>query len=427
MKEKERKLPNKIKTYKRIQGVIGIIILGLGLYFYFAFFNKTEIDLSKNMEVSFGDQFTVNGNGSFSIRNNDIDYDANEPQIQSFLDTLSYDYSPKNNLKNGDEVTVRVNYSKEIAKKLKLKVVGGTRKFIVEGLVEFSEGSRDHQVQTDLEVVQAEPSELGIYQIVEIYDKSGDKVIQEGTKEWEDYRNGLLQLPHFELKENNICDFYSAYGKHKFKYELNGSTFTLIDNEDVRHEMTYENNIVSGDIDYNFEYAYKKLENCFIEYENSAFTGLDLAELMEFSRENMQDGMDPFTFVKDNLTEYFQTQFSQECTVDYVYQTGLTSTNDNFGVYKSWENTNGENSALRCVIYPEGKKYDNGNVLVMEFEIVPSLNDAFDSFVSMNIYFEDSIHSKDKVLHLKLKNSDVDTQILPTKDEVLKLTEDYLR
>ena len=63
----------------------------------------------------------------------------------------------------------------------------------------------------------------------------------------------------------------------------------------------------------------------------------------------------------------------------------------------------------------------------MEFEIVPSLNDAFDSFVSMNIYFEDSIHSKDKVLHLKLKNSDVDTQILPTKDEVLKLTEDYLR
>lgn len=137
IKETSSKVKEYIETKngKRNVAIISVLIVAIALLSaYFTIFDKTTIDITSNLEVSFNGQ---NGKGYIVVENNDIEYDQNDSNMYYFVNGLTYSYSPKSGkLSNGDEVTVSVGYSKEDVKKLKLDIKNDTKKFKVEGLIE---------------------------------------------------------------------------------------------------------------------------------------------------------------------------------------------------------------------------------------------------------------------------------------------------
>lgn len=121
------------KNGKRTVGIVGLILAFLvGIWGYFTFFNKTDIDLASNINVEFTGK---DGEGNISVIDNKIDYDKTNNDMSTFVYGVSYSYAPKSGeLSNGDKVVVTVEYSKETANSLKLNVTNSTKEFTVEGL-----------------------------------------------------------------------------------------------------------------------------------------------------------------------------------------------------------------------------------------------------------------------------------------------------
>lgn len=112
---------------EKIYTIIGIVIIVASLVFNlavfivfaaFSYFNRTKIDLTENLEIAYADEYA----------------------------------------KNGDEVTVRAVYSKETAKKLKIKVINDSKEFTIEGLSESYENTESIDEAT-LEKLKADAKE----------------------------------------------------------------------------------------------------------------------------------------------------------------------------------------------------------------------------------------------------------------------------
>ena len=95
---------------------------------------KIEIDLAKNIVIEYTG---VNGEGYAEVRDNDIEnIDNASDEMTEFVLSLDYDIKPNGLLENYEEITVTVDYPKDVADKLNLKVINNEKKFIVKGLKE---------------------------------------------------------------------------------------------------------------------------------------------------------------------------------------------------------------------------------------------------------------------------------------------------
>lgn len=95
---------------------------------------KIEIDLAKNIVIEYTG---VNGEGYAEVRDNDIEnIDNASDEMTEFFLSLDYDIKPNGLLENYEEITVTVDYPKDVADKLNLKVINNEKKFIVKGLKE---------------------------------------------------------------------------------------------------------------------------------------------------------------------------------------------------------------------------------------------------------------------------------------------------
>ncbi len=94
---------------------------------------RTKLDLVSGVEVTFNNE---SGAGTAYVSKQNIDYDLNDAAVGIFVGSVTYQIEPSEGLANGDKVTVKAVYSKETAKKAKIKVTKDTRTFKVEGLTE---------------------------------------------------------------------------------------------------------------------------------------------------------------------------------------------------------------------------------------------------------------------------------------------------
>lgn len=109
---------------------------------------KKKVDVTETLAMRFSGS---NGYGTAEIEDlysweKEALEAANIKEIDSFSDlgdafiiesAVSYDISPKENLSNGDEVTVTVKIDNEAIEKYDIQFVGEEKKFIVEGLSEI--------------------------------------------------------------------------------------------------------------------------------------------------------------------------------------------------------------------------------------------------------------------------------------------------
>lgn len=124
----------KSKNGKNVIKIFVSCVVLFGAYkIYDQFFNYTKIDFLSGMTVSF-EGYNTQGHASID-REGIVDFDINNPQIENFVDNVSYELDHNDDLKNGDKVTLTVIYSKETAKQLKLKVTEETREFEVKDLI----------------------------------------------------------------------------------------------------------------------------------------------------------------------------------------------------------------------------------------------------------------------------------------------------
>lgn len=110
--------------------VLLVIALICGIYYGYAYVNKTKIDLSKNMTVHY-----IGLSGLASVKYVDYHFIEDETnQYQKFLKTVRYHASKSSHLANGDQITITSDYDHEIAKQLNLRIVNTSRTFTVSGL-----------------------------------------------------------------------------------------------------------------------------------------------------------------------------------------------------------------------------------------------------------------------------------------------------
>ena len=133
------------KSYKIPILIIAIIAaVGAACFAYFGFFQKTELDLAKDLDAEILD---IQGyNGSRYINEIDYnmalerwDYQNAEADVQEFLDTvvLTTDHDGDSELSNGDTVKIIVKYKKADAEKHKIKVTGYEKTVKISGLQDY--------------------------------------------------------------------------------------------------------------------------------------------------------------------------------------------------------------------------------------------------------------------------------------------------
>lgn len=102
----------------------------LGGVYYICFFREIHVDLTKNIEVRF---IGENGSGEVQITRHDMNYNQ---RIEPFYESLSVSFSENNQLSNGDEVTIVVQYDGGLADKFNIVVDESELVKTVEGLAQ---------------------------------------------------------------------------------------------------------------------------------------------------------------------------------------------------------------------------------------------------------------------------------------------------
>lgn len=111
------------------------IMLSLFLVCYLFFFRSITIDVTKDMEVIYEGE---SGSASVSIHNNNKNLNQ---RTQEFLNSITYQVTPKTNLANGDKITVNARYDESLANKYHINVINDVTELSVEGLAErFTSG-----------------------------------------------------------------------------------------------------------------------------------------------------------------------------------------------------------------------------------------------------------------------------------------------
>ncbi|MBQ2677930.1 MAG: zinc-ribbon domain-containing protein [Firmicutes bacterium] len=133
------------KSYKIPILIIAIIAaVGAACFAYFGFFQKTELDLAKDLDAEILDIQGYNGSGyineiDYNMAFERWDYQNAEADVQAFLDTvvLTTDHDGDSELSNGDTVKIIVKYKKADAEKHKIKVTGYEKTVKISGLQDY--------------------------------------------------------------------------------------------------------------------------------------------------------------------------------------------------------------------------------------------------------------------------------------------------
>ena len=133
------------KSYKIPILIIAIIAaVGAACFAYFGFFQKTELDLAKDLDAEILDIQGYNGSGyineiDYNMAFERWDYQNAEADVQAFLDTvdLTTDHDGDSDLSNGDTVKIIVKYKKADAEKHKIKVTGYEKTVKISGLQDY--------------------------------------------------------------------------------------------------------------------------------------------------------------------------------------------------------------------------------------------------------------------------------------------------
>ena len=132
--------PKKKKLWIPILVIVLLALAAGGFFGWKFFFDKTTVDLTRN--ISSQDIYLEGDNEEASVIIDDetlrarADYPRGNEKAEQFMQTVSYTAEPATGLSNGDTVVIRAIYSKETAKSLHINVKGEEKKFEVSGLEE---------------------------------------------------------------------------------------------------------------------------------------------------------------------------------------------------------------------------------------------------------------------------------------------------
>lgn len=104
------------------------IMFALFMVCYLFFFRTITIDVTKNMDVVYTGE-----SGAASVEVHNMNKNVNQ-RIQEFLDTITYQVTPRSNLSNGSQITVSASYSQQLADKYNIEVIHTEKEITVEGL-----------------------------------------------------------------------------------------------------------------------------------------------------------------------------------------------------------------------------------------------------------------------------------------------------
>lgn len=108
--------------------IIGSMVLTIVALCYLYFFKVLEVDLSKNMQISYTGE---SGYASVEIKSNPFTYDQ---RYHSFLENITYEVYPNEGLSNGDTVQVKAKYDKGQADEYNYHVINDQQTVLIEGL-----------------------------------------------------------------------------------------------------------------------------------------------------------------------------------------------------------------------------------------------------------------------------------------------------
>lgn len=114
--------------------VMSTIITILFLSSYILFLQESKVDVTKNITLQYSGE---SGNASLKVVSSKVNYNQRK---QEFMDSITYQVSDNENLKNGDVITIEANYDKQLATTYHLKVINEKKTIVVEGLAERIEG-----------------------------------------------------------------------------------------------------------------------------------------------------------------------------------------------------------------------------------------------------------------------------------------------
>lgn len=135
-----KSVPVAKKSFVALSVCIGIIISCMGGYAaYDKYFNYTNLDLISGLTFAYGGE---SGSGYITNFTTNISYDDNT-KVQEFMKSVKYHYDTRQNLSNGDEITILATYDKALAKRYRIHILKDSKTYKVAGLVyRFDNGSK---------------------------------------------------------------------------------------------------------------------------------------------------------------------------------------------------------------------------------------------------------------------------------------------
>lgn len=130
-----KKMTKKRRTQQIIIRCVLVAVLAIcamTVLYVVLFGGKTEINLNDRTHAKLAGS---NGSGSLRAEIDVID------EYKEFFDTVEVDFSKASGLSNGDRVDISYSYDRDVAKKLKLKVIAQKEYIIVNGLPDTKEAS----------------------------------------------------------------------------------------------------------------------------------------------------------------------------------------------------------------------------------------------------------------------------------------------
>lgn len=197
------------------------IMTSLFLTCYVFFFRTITIDVTKHMEIVYDGE---SGDATVSITNNA--YNLNQ-RTQEFLDSITYQVTPKSKLANGTKLNIVANYDKTLMNKYHIQVINETKEIVVEGLAERFQ---------DVQAIDAEfQKTLDVY-AQRYFDKNNDVILKEDFTEFYSgshremiekkrlYRVFLKADTHDN--KDKIVDIYKLSAKGMVNTEINKEELT---------------------------------------------------------------------------------------------------------------------------------------------------------------------------------------------------------
>lgn len=198
---------------------------GLFLTCYLFFFRTITIDVTKNAQIAYEGE-----SGFASVSAVNVDHNLNQ-RTQEFLNSISYQVTPRSQLSNGTLITITAKYDEALAAKYHIRVINETKEITVSGLVERFSDPAD----IDSEFLGILDANAQSY-----FDKHKAEIMQEDFTQF--YASSERSMLGYERKyrvflqaldrtnKDKIVDIYEVYGK--------GMVNTAADHEDLREQTS---------------------------------------------------------------------------------------------------------------------------------------------------------------------------------------------